>query len=89
MKMQQEPIHRTISFQPRKYEKTYGEELASHRKKCHTIFDNIKNGANIYINVEQNTLEEIEENGTQYVRMSVLSDEILSYDIETFRIVCK
>ena len=86
MKIQPEPIHRSMSFQPRKYEKTYGEELDFHEQKCHTIFDNIKNGASIYINVEQNTLEEIEENGTQYVRMSILSDEILSYDIETFRI---
>ena len=86
MKIQPEQIYRSMPFQSRKQEKTYGKELASHRKKCHTIFDNIKNGANIYINVEQNTLEEIEGNGTQYVRMSILSDEILSYDIDTFRV---
>jgi len=68
----------------------YETELTAHKIKCHNIFNAIKNGELLYINIEQvlsenNYIEEISLEDTQYIRISLLTDEMIEYDLEMFR----
>lgn len=73
----------------------YKAALSAHEMKCRQIFDEIENGEDIYISVDQpitensyiieDTNEALAEN-TQYVRISLLSDRMLEYDSEMFEI---
>lgn len=71
----------------------YGTELKSHKDKCKSFFNEIENGAPLYINVERvvsedefgnRYIEELSLNDIQYVRVSLLTDNIMNYDLEMF-----
>lgn len=73
----------------------YGTELEVHYKKCCKMFDDIKNENILYISIERIVSEDELENeyinekaldGKQYVRVSLLTDEIIEYDLEMFRV---
>lgn len=64
----------------------------THEKKCHTIFHDIKNGASLYVRIEDYFFkEEIEKtysdelDNTRYIRISILTDAIIDYDCKMFK----
>lgn len=72
----------------------YGTERMGHEEKCHRIFNDIINGERLYIRIERTVsedesgkiyIEDISSEDTQYIRVSLLTDEVLEYDIEMFR----
>ena len=76
-------------------EKTGGKKLAMHIDKCRKMFDDIKNGEYLYIRIERVAaegdkvavyIEEMPPEDTQYVRVSLLTDDMLAYDSEMFGI---
>lgn len=62
--------------------------LMVHEKKCHSIFKKIEQAeVPLYVCIERDMSENelISLDDTQYVRISLLTDEILEYDIEMFQ----
>lgn len=64
---------------------------SKHEIKCKHIFEEIKNGAGLYVSVEGNVSEssglhknEMIFDDMRHVRISVLTDEIIEYDFEMF-----
>lgn len=73
----------------------YTSIFSKHKTKCRKMFRDIENGAQLYINVEriisenefkETFINEISSEDTQHVRISILTDEIIEYDLETFSI---
>lgn len=71
------------------------DPLDYHTKKCTEMIEYIKSGRDVYIQVERNVietesgeirLEEISPEYTPYISISVLTDEMLRYDAEMFRV---
>ena len=71
----------------------YGAELVSHHEKCKEFFGEIENGESLYINVERivsedengrQFIEELSLNNIQDVRVSLLTEKIMDYDLEMF-----
>ena len=71
----------------------YGTELQSHRDKCNKNFYEIEKGAPLYISVERvvsedgfgdSHLEKPTLWDRQYIRVSLLTEEIIEYDFEMF-----
>lgn len=71
----------------------YGTELKNHIDKCKEIFQEIKKGKLLYLNAERVIsedginnmfIEELSLNDIPYIRISLLTEEIIDYDLETF-----
>ena len=69
-------------------------KLFSHHEKCKEFFDEIENGESLYIKVERivsedengkHFIEELSLNSIQYIRVSLLTEKIMDYDLEMFR----
>lgn len=60
-----------------------GTMLLAHQKKCHKMFRGMADGELLYISVERNASERILEDA-QFIRISLLTDEIIGYDFEMF-----
>ena len=62
-----------------------------HEKKCHTIFNNIQNGEILYVKIEEpffletKKLYSDEVDNTKYMRVSILTDAIIDYDLKMFK----
>lgn len=62
-----------------------------HEKKCHTIFNDIKNGAILYVRIEDPFFLEAKKSysdeldNTKYMRVSILTDAIIDYDLKMFK----
>lgn len=81
---------------PRKYGTKIdccGAELVLHHEKCEKFFGEIEKGESIYINVERivsedensrQFIEELSLNNIQDVRVSLLTEKIIDYDLEMF-----
>lgn len=63
-------------------------EPSEHQEHCHKIFNSIKSGANLYVRIDQElswSKWDIESEQEQYIHISILSDEIIEYDLQLFR----
>lgn len=88
-------IHRIVGSTVKGNNKAGGNKLAMHKDKCRKMFDKIKNGERLYIRIERvaseddaekTYIEEMSPEDTQYTRISLLTDDMLAYDSEMFRI---
>ena len=70
-----------------------GAELVLHHEKCEKFFGEIEKGESLYINVERivsedensrQFIEELSLNNIQDVRVSLLTEKIIDYDLEMF-----
>ena len=75
----------------------YNKELKKHRDKCKSFFDEIQNGERLYIKAErvvEDRYDEIRSDEIRYdemhvedmrfVRLSLLTEKIINYDLEMF-----
>lgn len=60
-------------------------KLNLHKRKCHEFFDDIKKGGLLYVSIEVNNsmLDNFKE--PQYVRVSLVTNDMLEYDLTMFQ----
>lgn len=82
------------NYKNMKNKDSFETELGEHNDKCHMIFRHIEEGAPLYISVEQTLPEDMSDemykedmplDDMQYVRITLLTEEMMNYDLEMFQ----